>query len=366
MKVSCEKTKLLEGLQAVHNVASQRGTLPILSHILVEAVKNELKFSATDLEVGIRCSVKAKVSKEGAITVPGRTINDIVKEAPEEEIEISSDDGTKMTIVCGKSIFKIMGLPKEEFPKLPESGGEKSFSMPQRMIKELIKKTAFAVSREETQYALGGVLLHIKKKEITAVATDGRRLAKVKKKRPEAGTVEEEIILPAKAVNEINRIIGDSEDKVKISVGKNEIILELKNIMFMGRFLKGKFPEYENVIPKTYTKRIPLEREVFYSALRRVSLLTSEKSNSVRLNLQTGKMLLTASTVELGEASEEMDVLYDGEDETLIFNPAYLIDFLRNEACEEIYLDIIGPVNPVMLKPKDDEDYVYVVMPIKI
>jgi DNA polymerase-3 subunit beta len=366
MKIVCEKAELIEGIQRVQNVVSQRAALPILSHILMEAGKDKLQLCATDLEVGIRCSVSADVQEEGTITVPGRTISDIVREAPEEKIEIVTEKGNSVTISCGKSFFKIMGLPKEEFPKLPESGGEESFCIPQKKIKELIRKTLFAVSRDETRYALGGVLFHVKKKEITAVATDGRRLAKVRREKGKDGKIEKELILPAKAVSEINRLMEDTEEEVKVSIGKNEVTFEFNEIIFMARFLKGKFPEYENVIPKTHNIKLSMNREEFLSAIRRVSLLASEKSNSVKLNLYPKKVVLTASTPELGEASEEMDVSYDGEEEVMAFNPAFLMDFLRNETCEEIYFYIINPVSPAMLRPKDEEDYLYVIMPIKI
>ncbi len=366
MKMLCQKPELLEGIQTVQNIVSQRATLPILSHILMEAEKGRLQLSATDLEVGIRCSVEADVQEEGSITVPGRTISDIVRELPKDKIEILTEKGSAIKINCGKSSFKIMGLPKEEFPKLPESGGKEAFSVPQKMIKQLIKKTSFAVSRDETRYALGGILFQVKKGEITAVATDGRRLAKLIRKRTGDGKVEKEMILPAKAVNEINRIMGDVEDEVKISIGKNELTFEFNEIIFMARFVKGKFPEYENVIPKTHNVRLSLGREEFLSAIRRVSLLASEKSNSVRLNLYPKKIVLTASTPELGEASEEMEVSYEGEEESLAFNPSYLMDFLRNETCGEIYFDMVNPVSPAILRPKDDKDYLYVVMPIKV
>ncbi len=366
MKILCEKSKLLEGIQTVQNVVSQRATLPILSHILMEAEKNKLQLTATDLEVGIRCSVEADVREEGSITVPGRTISDIVREVPEEKIEIFAEKGNAMTVSCGKSVFKIMGLPKEEFPKLPEAGGEESFRMSQKAIKELIKKTSFAISRDETRYALSGILFQMKKGEISAVATDGRRLAKLKRQRGKDGKIQKDMILPAKAVGEINRIMEDIEDEVKVSIGKNEVTFQFNNIIFLARFVKGKFPEYENVIPKTHEIRLCLDREEFLSAVRRVSLLASEKSNSVKLNLYPKKMVLTASTPELGEASEEMAVSYDGEEEVMAFNPSYLMDFLRNETCGEVYFDIVNPVSPAMLRPKDDENYLYVLMPIKI
>ena len=364
MKIICQKSELVRGIQTVQNVISSKTTLPVLSHILMKAENNKLQLCATDLEVGIRSSVEAEVVQEGAVTMPGRTIGDIVKEAPEEKIEILADEKSKVTISCGKSLFRIMGLPKEEFPKLPESGKGKGFDISKKTMKELIKKTSFAISREEARYALNGILFEVGKEEITAVSTDGRRLAKVKKAI--AGTkTEKQVILPSKAVNEVNRIIEDVEGEVRMAIGENEVTFEMDGIMLMARLVKGDFPDYDKVVPKTYSDRITLDREKFLSGIRRVSLLTSEKSNTIKISLSRDRMVLSASTPELGEASEEMDISYEGEEEILAFNPVYLMDFLRNEACKEIYFEIINPVSPAVLRPVEEENYFYVVMPIK-
>jgi len=365
MKILCKKSELTKGMQAVQNVISSKTTLPVLSHILMEGTEEKLELSATDLEVGIRSSVKAKVSQKGAITIPGRTVADIVKEAPEEKIEITTEEKAKMTVKSGKSLFKIMGLPKEEFPKLPESSKDKGFTVQGKTLMDLIRKTSFAISRDEARYTLNGILFQVVKGQITAVATDGRRLARIQKKIDDT-KLNKEVILPSKAVSEISRIVEDYKSEVKVSIGENEVVFELGDILLVARQVKGEFPDYEKVIPKTYDIRIQLEREKFLSGLRRVSLLASEKFNAVRLSLAKNKMVLAASTPELGEASEEMDIDYDGEEETLAFNPAYLTDFLRNESCREVYFDVINPVSPAVLRPVEGEDYLYVAMPIKI
>ena len=365
MKVICQKSELVRGMQVVQNVISSKTTLPILSHVLMETGKNKLQLCATDLEVGIRLSVDAEVVEEGSVTMPGRTIGDIVKEAPEEKVEILADEKSKVTITCGKSLFRIMGLPKEEFPKLPESGKDKGFNISKKIVRELIRKTSFATSREEARYALNGILFQVGKEEITAVSTDGRRLAKVKKAIAGMKT-EKQVILPSKAVNEVSRITEDVEGEVRMFIGENEVTFEMDGIMLVARLVKGDFPDYDKVVPKTYNDRITLDRENFLSGIKRVSLLTSEKSNTIKISLSRDRMILSASTPELGEASEEMDISYEGEDEILAFNPVYLMDFLRNEVCKEVYFDIINPVSPAVLRPVEEEDYFYVVMPVKV
>lgn len=366
MKVLCEKSEFLKGIQTVANVISSKTTLPILSHILLDAAGDRIQLYATNLEVGIRTSVRAEVIEEGGITVPGRMISDIVREVPEDKMEVLTETKARMVISCGKSFFKIMGLPKEEFPKIPELEGKGSFSISCGTVKEFIRKTSFAVSKDEIRPGLSGILLKVRKGEMTVVSTDGRRLAKFKKSISDK-EIEKVVILPSKAVNEVNRIMEDGKDEVKIAVGENEVMFEFGKIMLVTRLVKERFPDYERVVPKTYSVRLSLEREVFLSAVRRVSLLTSEKSSAIKISLSRNKMALSASTSELGEASDEIDISYDGEEEILAFFPVYLMDFLRNETCKEVYFDIINSVSPAVLRPVGgEEDYLYVIMPIKI
>lgn len=367
MKIVCKKNELARGMQTVQNAVSSKSTLPILSHILLEAEKeNKLKLCATDLEVGIRTFVNTEIIESGAVTLPGRMISDIVKEAPEDMVEILTEEKSKVVVNSGKSCYRIMGLPGDEFPKLPELVSEKSFNITCEMMKEIIKRNLFAISRDEARYALNGILIRLEKGEIIAVATDGRRLSILRKDVPGVEKMDRALILPSKAVNEINKIIENVDGEVKISIGENEVVFHAGEVMIAARLLKGDFPDYDKVIPKTYNTRLTLERERFLSCMKRVSLVASEKSNIVRLSLGNGKMILSASTPELGEATEDMDVSYDGEDEILAFNPSYIMDFLRNETCGEVYVDIINSESPIVLRAVGDESYLYVTMPIKI
>jgi len=364
MKFSCERAGLLKGIQTVQNVVSDKGALPILSNVLIEAQEGLLRFTATDLELGIQCSVDADVQKEGAITVPSRTIGDIIRELPDGMIEVELARGNWLHLRCGKIFFKIIGLPKDEFPKLPEVSGEENFTLPQEKIRAMIRRTSFAVSREESRYALGGIFLTLDSKKMVVVATDGRRLAKYE---GETGAdIAANMILPAKAARELNRIMVDTKGDVKIWIGENEARFEFDSVMFIARFLKGVFPEYEKVIPKKHEARVTISGQDMRDAVRRVALLTSESSHSIKITVQDGKITFASSTAEKGEASEEMDVDYKGEEKVMAFNPSYIMDFLKVEDFEKVHFDIIDSVSPAVLRPEGDERYLYVVMPVKV
>jgi len=363
MKIKCRKSDLLDVIQTVQNIVSPRATLPILSHVLINAGEGKLKISATDFEVGVHCMVNADIEEKGATTIPGRMFADIVRLAPDENIEIACE-GARVNIKSGKSKFRVGGLPADEFPKIPDIGEEKGFSLSQKDTKEIVRKTLFATSKEESRYALNGVLFKIKGGELTAVATDGRRMALIKKDVDDK-KIEKSAILPAKGINELNRVIESSDEKVDFVIGENEILFRIGNILLMARLIKGEFVDYKKIIPKDFNIRINLSKENFLSVLRRVSILTSETSKMVKFTLSDNKMLITANT-ELGESSDEMEIEYRGDEEVLSFNPDYLIDYLQNETSENICFEIVNPKSPAVLRPADDDNYLYIAMPIKM
>lgn len=366
MKLACRKNDLLNVIQTVQNIVSPRATLPILSHVLVNADDGQLKISATDLEVGVHCLVSAEVKEKGAVTLPGRMFAEIVRLAPDDKIQIESED-SRINIKSGKSRFRVGGLPAEEFPRIPVMGKEKGFSLSMKDLKDIIRKTLFATSKEESRYALNGVLFRVKGGELTAVATDGRRLALVKKdiKDMKDKKVEKSAILPSKGVSEINRIIESSDEPVDFSIGDNEVLFKTPDVMLMARLIKGEFVDYDRVIPKDCNIKITIPREDFLSVLRRVSILTSETSKMVKFTLSGDKMAISANT-ELGESSDEIDVEYKGDEEVLSFNPDYLIDYLQSETSEKICFEIVNPRSPAVLRPAEDDNSLYIAMPIKL
>ena len=259
MKVVCSKINLSKGIQTVQNIVSTKTTLPILSHILLETKENQLRLASTNLETGIECFIPAKILYKGGITVPARKIGDIVRELPDAEVNITTKD-KMVTLDCQKGIFKIAGLGKEDFPELPQLEGKRSFTLRQDILKEMLKKTSFAVSHDETRYALNGIFFVIKDNKLKLVATDGRRLAYIERKVKLPQGMEGEVIVPAKTSNEISRILDEGKGELKIILGENQIAFHLDNIRLISRLIEGHFPDYQKVIPKKSKEKIFLTK----------------------------------------------------------------------------------------------------------
>lgn len=363
IKFKVTKESILDGLQRVQNVVSTRTTLPILSNVLVQAVTGSLSLTTTDLDVGVRCKVEADVSKAGSTTLPARKLFSILKEVVAAEIEVEVDDRNAASIRCGSSFYKIMGLPEEEFPRFPESAAGKSLKIEQSVLRDMLKKTAYAVSNDETRYVLNGVFMGFKGDKLTVVATDGRRLALVEHdvEIPKGG--ETELILPSKAVGELERLLGDKGD-VKLSIGENQIIFEADGTTLASKLIEGTYPNFRQVIPTETKERVPLERELLLAALHRASILASEKTQSVKLNFAKNTLTITATTPEVGEAKETLSINYKGKEVTIAFNPQYMMDPLRNLDADEVFLEFTDELSPGVIKI--NAPFLYVLMPMRL
>ncbi len=362
MKILILKERFLEGLQLVQNVVSTRTTLPVLSNVLLRAQDDELSLSTTDLDTGIRASVGAKVDRPGAITLPARRLFSIVRElgAPEVSVDV---DKYSATIRAGAATFRIMGLPEEDFPPLitPEAAVE--FTLDQKVFKEMLRQTAYAMSAEESRYVLNGLLLSFREGKLTIVATDGRRLALVEHEVEIPRPSEVDAILPSKAVHELLRILGD-EGQAQIAVSDNQFAFTVGSTYLVSKRIEGNYPNYRQVIPSESTERITLERELLLTTVRRISLLSSDKSNSVKLNLTKGNLDITSATPDVGDARESMAVKYKGKDFTIAFNPEYLMDPLKNLDSDEVHLDFSDELSPGVIRYAD-RPFLYVIMPMR-
>ncbi len=363
MKFSVSKEKLLAGLQTVQNVVSTRTTLPILSNVLLHAADGKLRLTTTDLDVGVSGAIDAQIDKPGATTLPARRLANIVRELPAAEVQIEIDSKNVASIRCGQSFFKILGLPEEEFPPLPKFEDAKTFSIPQQALRDALKKTSYAISTDETRYVLNGILFSFKDNKLTMVATDGRRLALVDLELEFPRSQEIEIIVPTKCVTELVRLLGDEGD-VKMSVGENQIAFELGVTLLVSKLIEGNYPNYRQVIPGEAKERITLERETFLNAVHRVSLLSSEKSNSVKLVFSKNNIEIAANTPDIGEAHESLAVAYKGREFSIAFNPEFLQAPLRALPNDEIYLDLIDEMSPGVIKIQSP--FLYVLMPMRI
>src|SRR6266436_6459611 len=337
MKFSVTKEKLLEGLQQVQNVVSTRTTLPILSNVLLQADKDEIHLTTTDLDVGVRGSCEAHVDKTGATTLPARRLFNIVRELPSSEIQVDVDGKNAASIRSGQSFFKILGLPEDEFPPLPKFEGAKVVTIRQKDLRDGLRKTSYAISTDETRYVLNGVLFSFKDNKLTLVATDGRRLAMAEIELEFPRSHESDLIIPTKAVTELQRLLTD-DGEVKVSVGSGQIAFDLNKTLLVSKLIEGNYPNYRQVIPGETKERVTLERETFLNSLRRVSLLAREKSNSIKLSFSKNNIDINANTPEVGEAKESLPVQYKGREFSVAFNPEFLMAPLRNLTEDEVSL----------------------------
>ncbi len=366
MNFSCKKSDLLHGVQTVFNAVSSRNTLPILSNILFETGKDSIKLSATDLEVSIICTIPAMISAQGSITIPAKKFSDIVRELPDKDINVKVTDNNLITLNCDKSIFKINGLPKDEYPVLPKTKGDDGANFSQTLLLDMIRKVIFSVSTDETRYVLNGVLMVLENDIMRMVSTDGHRLSFIEQKLSTTTSQKINNIIPAKALQELIKILS-SEGELNIQLNENQIIFSTPDITLMSRLIDGQFPNYEQVIPKKVEKKINCSTDKYLSATRRVALMASDKSNSVKYMFSQNQMLVTANTPEIGEAQEEMEVDYLGDSITVAYNAKYILDVMKNLGTDEFILELTSNLNPGVFKPKTDQyNYLCVIMPMRI
>lgn len=366
MKFICKRSDLMHGVQTVINAVSNRNTLPILSNILFETDENSLLLSTTDLEVSIKCTIPAEITDSGSTTIPAKRLFEIVRELPDKNITLSINDNHLVTLICEKSTFKLNGLPKDEYPILPKVKKDKGFELSKTTFQNMIKKIIFAVSTDETRYVLNGVLFSVEENNLLMVSTDGHRLSLYNENLEKNPNQKFNHIVPSKALQELNKILDDEGD-VNIQLNDNQIIFSTSDIVLMSRVIDGQFPNYEQVIPKQSDKRIEVDAAQLLSATRRVSLMASDKSNSVKYAISQGKMLITANTPEVGEAEEEIDVDYTGDNISVAFNAKYILDVLKNIGTEKSSLELTTNLNPGLFKPvNESNNYLCVVMPMRI
>ena len=368
MNLTISKEQIILGLQAVQNVVSNRTTLPILSNVLLRAEGDKLELTATDLDVTIACSVEAKVKKPGASTVPVKKLFGIVRELGNSEIDLEVDDKNVCSIRSGASFYKINGLSADEFPPMPKFIEDKKVELPQETVKGMLKKTSFAISTDESRYVLNGIFISLKDHKMTMVATDGRRLALVDEEVDVSEKSQGEFIAPAKAVNELNRLLQE-KGNVEIRYTDNQASFTLKDekngsILIVTKLIEGNYPNYRQVIPNEVKERISLAREEFLHALRRAEIMTSEKSNSVKLTFGKNNLAITANSPEVGEARESIAINYKGKEMAIAFNPKYMIDPLNALANDEVFIELIDELSPGVLKINGP--FLYVVMPMRL
>ena len=368
MKIQIKKENLQKGIQVVQNIITPKSVLPILSNILIETLKNKIKLTSTDLDIGISVSLEAEVQEQGAITLPAKRLSDIIRELPEGEMSLVVKKNNIVYIRLESCEFKLMGLPKDEFPKLPEFKDREVIELEQVVFKEMLQLTSFAISHEETRYVLNGLLLDLKKhphKEkfvLKLVATDGRRLALTEKDLDIESKKEAKIIIPYKTIIELQRNLKE-DGKILIIITSNQVFFELDHIVIISRLIEGGFPDYTRVIPPPIEIKVKIDKQQFLQAIRRASLLSTPDSLAIRLELVNNKLMITKSTPDIGESREEVPIEYQGKDLIIGFNPSYLIDVLRNLSGAFVELELTESERPGVIRT---EDYIYLIQPMRL
>lgn len=363
MKFNISKEAFLGAINQVQHVVSSRTTLAILSNVLLKAKDGVLELTTTDLDVGVTCTVPCEVSEAGATTLPARRLATIVRELPAEDIEVKVDEKNVASIKSGPSFFKVLGLTSEEFPALPRFDDAREFKIEQQMLRDCLRKTSYAISTDETRYVLNGILFSFKENALTMVATDGRRLAMVEQEIEFPQSQEIDIIVPTKAVNELSRLLGDS-GFVSIKVTGSQVGFDLGDGLLVSKLIDGNYPNYRQVIPGESKERIPIEREAFLRAISRVSLLTTDKSNSIKFIFTPGQVEIVASSPDIGEARETVAINYKGASITIAFNPEFSMAPLRNLSADEIHLHLIDEISPGVIR--SGTNFLYVLMPMRV
>ena len=370
MEITVSKFELLRELTATQGVVERKTTIPILSNYLFEAAGDKLSLTATDLDLSLRTSCNAKVKKEGACTIPARKLYDYVKLLPDADITIKLLENHWVSIRCGRSNTKMVGMAKSNFPGLPVFPSAGVIKIPAAVLRSMISKTGFAIASEESRYTLNGALMVLKPESITMVATDGHRLAHVERagEKFEGVSGEMKTLIPKKAMDELKSLLDSDVETIDFAKDESTLFFRVGPRLLTSRQLTGQFPNYEAVLPKDITKSITLQGDELGSAIARVAQFADERSRAVRLRLEKGELKLSASSTETGESEDSIEVAYDGEPMAIGFNAQYLMDFVKATGSAELKLELKDAQSAGQLRPAEGEDYKYryIVMPMRI
>jgi DNA polymerase-3 subunit beta len=369
MEILVRRSDLARELHLVQGIVERKNSIPILSNVLAEARSGELRISATDLDVSLVCGCPAEVKAEGGVTLSAKKLYEIVRSLPDAEVKITLEKDAWTRIRCERSDFRVAGLPREDFPSLPEARPARAIEIPAATLKALIQRTAFAMTAEDARYYLAGTLLVLDKESISMVATDGHRLAWAQKSAALKVADAVRILVPRKAITELGRLMEElgPEETIAFQQGESHLVFTAGGRTLASKMVEAQFPAYEKVVSVTGDKKVTLSREAFLAAIKRVSLLSSERGRAVRLCLEQGRLEVSASSPEFGEARESLELDFAGEGAEIGFNAQYLVDFLSAVGTTEVALELKDSESQGLLRPVGEEggDYRYVVMPMR-
>jgi len=373
MRFKIKRDEFLKGLSRVQSVADRKNTMPILSNVLIETTEGGITLAATDLEIGVRGVYEASVEEPGGLTLSARKLFEIVRELPEEEVVVTAAENNWATITSGAATFKFSGLAKEEFPALPEMEGARFISIDSSAMRDLIKKTIFAAGDNDTRYVLNGIYMTLTPSDkgfaIQMVGTDGHRLAVLRKDvegdpgaLPDAGSA----IIPKKSATELRKLLDEDAGPFQMALSKNHVVFKIGTLYMVTRLIEGSYPNYEQVIPKENDTQVGFDKTPLVSALRRVSLLSRERNNAVKFNIEVGKAVLSSQNPEMGEAREEMPAESNATGLEVGFNARYLLDALSVMEKDKVGMLLKDALSPCILTQEGDDGYRCVVMPLRV
>lgn len=366
MHFTVSKSALLKELNLIQGVVEKKSTIPILSNLLLEAKEGELSIKGTDLDVSISTRCGIEVRKEGAICLQAKKLFEIVRALPEAEIEFKQADNEQVAIVCERSRFRMSGLAKDNFPEVQEFDGQ-YLSLPAEVLRTFINRTSFAITAEESRYTLNGAKFEIKADKTRMVATDGHRLSYIEKS-VNIENADLDVLIPKKTLAEIGRLSAETEETVEVAFNDNHLFFRFGKRLLVSRTLSGQFPNYEMVLPKGNDNRVALPASQIAAALRRVSLMADERSHTIRLDVTSGKLTISAPASETGEATEALPVEYEGPEISVAFNAQYLLDFFGVIQDGDVLVEFKDSNSQAQLRSKDESDYDfrYIVMPMRL
>jgi DNA polymerase III subunit beta len=369
MELVVRKFDLLKELQLFQGIVERKNTIPILANVLIDAKGETMRLAATDLEVGLRAECKASIAKAGALTLPAKKLFEIVKELPDTDIRIEEEKHGTVKVAADRFEGRIQTLAKEDFPTLPDLAPGDGVAIDRALLREMVTKTQFAITGEDTRYFLNGALFVVRHDAMMLVATDGHRLAVVTAPREGDPKVEEtRTILPKKTLSELGRLLADGEGDIRFAKDDSHIFFRIDGRLLVSRMIDGQFPAYERVIPKNNDERVEFERDRFQAAVRRVALMSNERSRAVKFAIESGRVEIASQTPELGEAKEQIPVEYGGPAMTISFNAQYVLDFLNAVDTDVVAVEFKDDVSQTVMRPvgTTNYDYTYVVMPMRI
>lgn len=368
MKFTISREKLQEGLQAVTAAVPAKTTLPVLANLLVETTDRGIRFSATDLDIAVSTEVSADVETPGAITIPAKKLSEIARELPPSPVKIAASGEQRVTLECGRSKFKLLGLPRDEFPSFPSVRFNDSWRVKSGELQKLISHTAFAVSTEESRPILNGVLWELREERMRMVATNGHRLAKMEMPVEASSAPPGDLIVPPKALEQIRRLFP-AEEELEIARGDNHLGFRSPFTSVFTRLVEGPYPNYEQVIPKDNDRYAIADKASLTQALKRMSVIASDQTHRIKMSFNTGMLKFSVTTPDLGEASDELPVNYTGDQLDIGFNATYLLEILRFMPTEQVRLTFKAPERAATIEPEGWDDpakYLCLVMPLRL